>query len=336
MTLYCGIDLHSNNHVIEVIDDDDNQLLECKLPNDINTTLEVLSPLKPHLAGIAIESTFNWYWLVDGLQDHGYNIHLVHTAAVKQYEGLKHTDDQYDAFHLAHLLRLGILPTGYICPRTKRSLRDALRRRRQLVCMRSSLLISIQSQLWRSTSVRYACNAISRPAFRLPPLDSNTKFALEGHLNILNALIQQINQLEQHIKKQLTNTKDFQLLQSTTGIGPILAMTILLETGDINRFAKVGNYSSYCRCVQSQRRSNNKRKGRGNAKCGNKYLSWAFSEAAHFIVRFSPEAKRFYQRKYRRKNGIVAIRAVAHKLARAVYYMLKRQEPFDIDRLFTH
>jgi transposase len=336
MTLYCGIDLHSNNHVIEVIDDDDKRLLECKLPNDISATLDVLSPLQPHLAGIAVESTFNWYWLVDGLQDHGYTVHLVNTAAVKQYDGLKHTDDRYDAFHLAHLLRLGILPTGYICPRTKRSLRDALRRRGQLVRMHSTLLISIQSQLWRSLGERYTSNAISSPLFSLPDLDQDTTLALQTHLTVLHAISQQIRVLEKHIKKRLTKTKDFALLQSATGIGPILAMTILLETGEIQRFAKVGNYSSYCRCVKSERLSNNKRKGKGNSKCGNKYLSWAFSEAAHFLVRYSPQAKRFYERKYRHKNGIVAIRAVAHKLARAVYYMLKRQEPFDIDRIFAH
>jgi transposase len=202
--------------------------------------------------------------------------------------------------------------------------------------MHSTLLISIQSQLWRSLGERYTSNAISSPLFSLPDLDQDTTLALQTHLTVLHAISQQIRVLEKHIKKRLTKTKDFALLQSATGIGPILAMTILLETGEIQRFAKVGNYSSYCRCVKSERLSNNKRKGKGNSKCGNKYLSWAFSEAAHFLVRYSPQAKRFYERKYRHKNGIVAIRAVAHKLARAVYYMLKRQEPFDIDRIFAH
>jgi len=120
-----------------------------------------------------------------------------------------------------------------------------------------------------------------------------------------------------------------------TGIGPILGMTILLETGDIGRFHRVGQYASYCRCVKSERTSNGKKKGEGNAKSGNKYLSWAFSEAAHFAVRYEPLAKRFYERKRRRTNGIVAIRSVAHKLARAVYYMLKDQVPFDAPRLFS-
>jgi transposase len=114
----------------------------------------------------------------------------------------------------------------------------------------------------------------------------------------------------------------------------VLGLTIMLETGDIHRFPNVGDYSSYCRLVKAERLSNGKKKGAGNAKAGNKYLSWAFSEAAHFCVRYEPAAKRFYERKRQKINGIVAIRATAHKLARASYYMLKDQTPFDAKRLF--
>jgi transposase len=124
-------------------------------------------------------------------------------------------------------------------------------------------------------------------------------------------------------------------LQTIKGVGPVLALVILLETGAIQRFAKAGHYASYCRCVRSEKLSNGKKKGENNAKAGNKYLSWAFSEAAHFAVRFDPKAKRFYERKRRKTNGIVAIRAVAHKLARAVFYMLRDQVSFDADKLFA-
>jgi transposase len=119
-------------------------------------------------------------------------------------------------------------------------------------------------------------------------------------------------------------------------VGPILALTIMLETGDITRFPHVGDYASYCRLVKTERLSNGKRKGEGNRKCGNKYLSWAYSEAAHFAVRYEPLAKRFYERKQAKTNGIVAIRATAHKLARAAYYMLREQKPFEASRLFAH
>lgn len=117
MSHYCGIDLHSNNHFVVVIDDEDKRVLEKRLDNDLSLTLEVLSPFRESLHGIAVESTFNWYWLVVGLQEQGYVLHLVNTLAVKQYDGLKYSGDRHDAFHLAHLMRLGILLTGYIYPK---------------------------------------------------------------------------------------------------------------------------------------------------------------------------------------------------------------------------
>jgi transposase len=128
----------------------------------------------------------------------------------------------------------------------------------------------------------------------------------------------------------------FEVLTTIKGVGPILALTIMLETGDIGRFAQVGDYASYCRLVKAEKLSNGKRKGAGNRRCGNKYLSWAYSEAAHFAVRWQPEARRFYERKQAKTNGIVAIRALAHKLARAAYYMLREQKPFEVSRLFAH
>jgi transposase len=119
------------------------------------------------------------------------------------------------------------------------------------------------------------------------------------------------------------------------GIGEILGLTIMLETGAIGRFAKVGNYASYSRCVGSKHLTNGKLKGRGNTKNGNKYLAWAYIEAANFAVRYSPEIRRYYQRKAARTNGIVAIKTVAHKLARACYYILRDQVAFDVDRAFS-
>jgi len=141
MPLYCGIDLHSNNHVICVIDDQDVRLLEIKLDNYPGLTIRALSKYKKRLKAIAVESTFNWYWLVDALMEAGFQVELVNTAKVIQYSGLKRTNDHYDAFHLAHLMRLGILPTGYIYSKADRGLRDLLRKRIQLVRDRSSHII---------------------------------------------------------------------------------------------------------------------------------------------------------------------------------------------------
>ena len=160
MSLYCGIDLHSNNHVVVVIDEEDRRIVEKRLPNELTSTLKLLEPYREQLAGVVVESTFNWYWLVDGLMEAGFVVRLANTAAIKQYEGLKHTEDHYDAFFLAHLLRLGILPTGHIYPKDARLVRDLMRRRLSLVRSAARQLISVQSQIWRSTGVRIS----SKPA----------------------------------------------------------------------------------------------------------------------------------------------------------------------------
>lgn len=334
MALYCGIDLHSNNHVVVVIDEEDRRLMEKRLPNEITSTRALLEPYREQLAGVVVESTFNWYWLVDGLMDAGFDVKLANTAAIRQYEGLKHTEDHYDAFFLAHLLRLGILPTGHIYPRAQRAVRDLMRRRMSLVRTASKQLISAQSQIWRTTGLRVSSNQLRRADF-VPPLpEGPVQLAVTSHLTIYHALQREIERLEQAVLTAVRLRPEFEVLKTIKGVGPVLALTIMLETGDIQRFAEVGHYSSYCRCVKAERLSNGKRKGQGNAKAGNKYLSWAFSEAAHFCVRYEPAAKRFYERKKARTNGIVAIRATAHKLARASYYMLKDQVAFDAKRLF--
>ncbi len=167
-------------------------------------------------------------------------------------------------------------------------------------------------------------------------MDSYTVQAIHAGLAVYQAIQQQINMLEQSAYQAVKFTGDFKLLQTITGIGKILGLTIMLETGDIGRFAAAGNFASYCRCVDATRTSNGKKKGTGNAKAGNKYLSWAYSEAAHFAVHFEPLAQRFYERKKAKTNGIIAIRAVARKLARATWMMLKHQVPYDARLMFPN
>lgn len=329
-SLYCGIDLHSNNHVVVVINEEDKRLYEKRLSNDLSLTLKALEPFKDHLVSTIVESTFNWYWLVDGLVDHGYNVELANpTACAQQYSGLKYSDDKHDAFWLAHMRRLDILPTGYIYPPEQRAVRDMLRRRLQLVGMRSKQLTGIQTQIWRSTGVRIKSADIKKKSFTIPYLEGLLLQSAQANLTLYRAIELEIKKLEKTILEILKLAPEFAVLKTVTGVGDVLGMTIMLETGSIDRFASMGNYASYCRCVKSVRISNNKQKGKGNSKSGNKYLSWAFSEAAHFAVRYDERAKRFYNRKKSKTNGIVAIRAVAHKLARASYCMLKNQTEYD-------
>ena len=338
MKLYSGIDLHSNNHVLVVIDQKDKVLFQKRLPNDLETTLRMLKPYQKNIQSIAVESTFNWYWLVDGLMESGYPLHLVNTAAVKQYEGLKHTDDEDDAFWLAHLLRLDILPTGYIYPKEQRAIRDLLRKRCRLVQQRTALILSAMSLYTRLTGRHASSNVIKRPHAEDIYLsnmdDQNRKLEMQSSLTLIQAFEAQISTIEKVVLKQIKLIPGFMGLQSVPGIGDILSLTIMLETGDINRFATPGNYASYCRCVSSKRVSNGKKKSENNRKNGNKYLSWAFVEAANFAIRFNPRAKRFYQRKLAQRGRVVAIKATAHKLARACYYIMRDQVPFKDSMLF--
>ena len=336
MKLYCGIDLHSNNNFVCVIDANDKRLLEQKLENDAAQLLSVLKPYRKRLTGIAVESTFNWYWLVDALMDAGYHVDLVNTAAVVQYEGLKRTDDRYDAFHLAHLMRLGILPTGYIYPKAWRGLRDLMRKRMKLVQERSQHLISLKTQYQRQTGQTLPTNTIKAKSFQLPIVgDDNVQLAMQSNLYFSRILTQTIRKLEAAIMSQIKSIARFNLLKSVDGIGDVLAETIMFETGDIARFKTPGNFASYCRCVDSRRSSNGKKKGVGNRKNGNKYLAWAFIEAANKAIRYSAAAKHFYETKKRKTNNIVAMKALAHKLARACYHIMKNEEVYHPEKLFT-
>jgi transposase len=285
-----------------------------------------------------VESTYNWYWLVDGLMAAGYQVHLANPAAMQQYSGLKYTDDHSDARWLAHMLRLGVLPEGYIYPKAERAVRDLLRKRSQLVRQKTANLLSIQNLVTRNTGTALKGNALKK----LTPADLGTllpdpdlALAVQSNLAVIQCLEEQIGQIERVVTQRVKLKAAFQSLLTVRGIGQTLGLTIMLETGDIGRFASVGRFTSYCRCVGSQRMSNGKRKGQGNTKNGNKYLAWAFVEAAHFAIRFNPEVRRFYQRKQAKTNEIVALKAVAHKLARACYYILRDQVPFEVNRAFA-
>ncbi|RTZ60509.1 MAG: IS110 family transposase, partial [Gammaproteobacteria bacterium] len=245
--------------MVVVIDEKDRRVLEKRLPNDLSLTLLELAPYADSLSGVAVESTFNWYWLVDGLQEAGFSVKLVNTCAVKQYDGLKYSGDRHDAYWLAHLLRLGILPTGYIYPKEERAVRDLLRRRLFLVRSASAQLISVQSQIWRSTGIRIKSADLKRSGMELPVLDAFTRQGVESGLSVYHTLAHEISRIEQTVSDAIKLSDDYRLLQTIRGVGPILAQTIQLEVGDINRFASAGKFASYCRCVQSERVSNGKR-----------------------------------------------------------------------------
>lgn len=338
MQTYAAIDLHSNNGVLAIIDETDKILRQRKLPNNLELFVKELEPFRSSLQGVAVESTFNWYWLVDGLLSHQFPAVLVNTAAIQQYEGLKHSDDQYDAWFLAHLMRLGILPKGYIYPREQRGVRDLLRKRATLVGQRTANILSVQNLEQRNRATKVSSNEVKHlTAARVDEIYDNEDLglALKSTLKVIEVLSEQTRALEKAVLKKARLRDEFKLVLTVWGIGEILGLTIMYEAGEISRFASAGNFASYCRCVDAKRLSNGKKKADNNAKNGNKYLAWAFVEAAHFAIRYYPEAKRFYDRKAAKVNNVVAIKSLAHKLARATFHVLRDQVRFDPKKVFV-
>jgi transposase len=339
MKLYSGIDLHSNNSVLVLLDEKDRVVYERRLPNRLADILRELAPYREIIEAIAVESTYNWYWLVDGLMENGYTVKLVNTMAVKTYEGLKYTGDEHDARHLAHLLRLGILPTGYIYPKEERAVRDLLRKRGQLVECRTARILSIMSHVSRicgdGISVREVRELNEVSILSLCGGDPVRALSIQSDLKVIGCLDGEIEGIERTVLVRAKIRPEFKKLLTVDGIGPILGMTIMYEMGSPDRFSEVGHFASYARCVSSSRWSNGKKKGSGNRKNGNKYLAWAFVEAAHYAVRFNDRVRRFHQRKKAKTNGVVAVKAVAHKLARACYHVIKDQVPFDVEKAFA-
>jgi transposase len=336
-TLMAGIDLHSNNLVIGIVEAEGKRLVHQKLDCQLKKVVQFLAPYKDQLHTVAVESTYNWYWLVDGLRAAGYPVVLANPAKIDQYSGIKHADDQNDAFFLAELSRLKILPTGYIYDEQLRPVRDLLRRRMGLVHQRTALLLSFKSLFTRTTGQ-------PMPLSRLKSMDAaeakslyehpaNQLIAQLQHQHI-QALTQSIESIEKAVIKVAAHLPYYPKRKTLPGVGIILGLTITMEVGDIQRFASAGEFASYCRTVDSQRVSNGKKKADNNQKCGNKYLAWAFVEAANFAKRFDPPCRRWFDRKAAKTSTVIATKALACKLAKAAWHLMAAQSDYDEKRVF--
>lgn len=335
--LMAGIDLHGNNLVIGIVNQDGERRKHRKLECDLKQVDEFLKPMKEQLKSIAVESTYNWYWLVDGLRARGYPVHLANPAKIDQYSGIKHADDTNDAYFLAELQRLNILPIGYIYDPQLRPVRDLLRRRMNLVHQRTALMLSFKSLYTRTTGQDMSLG-------RLKSMEAAEALALYEHpANGLIARIQKehiekldqsVGSIEKVVLKCARELPCYERLNTLPGIGRILSMTITMEIGQMERFKAAGNFASYCRTVDSKRLSNNKKKGDNNQKCGNKYLAWAFVEAANFARRYDERCRRWFDRKAAKTGRVIATKALACKLAKAAWYVVSQDVDYDPKRMF--
>ena len=336
-SLFAGIDLHSNNLMIGIVDQDGQRLKHQKLDCDLQQVVRFLKPFKTRFKSLAVESTYNWYWLVDGLRALAYPIVLANPAQIEQYSGLKHADDKSDAYFLAELQRLDILPAGHIYDPLLRPVRDMLGRRLSLVHQRTALMLSFKSLYTRTTGQAMSLS-------RLKGMELAEAKTLYDHpANCLIATVQKehIEQLDQSIerieKAVLKSARElpcYKQLNTLPGIGRILGMTITMEVGEIKRFRAQSNLASYCRTVDSQRMSNGKKKGDNNGKCGNRYLAWAFVEAANFAKRYDEHCRKWFDRKAARTSNVIATKALACKLAKAAWHVMAHDTNYDPKRMF--
>ena len=341
MKIYVGIDLHSTNSYFAAVNDKGERLFHKRYSNNKDAIVLALAQIEKYgkIDSLCVESTYNWYWLVDLLQDLNYNIFLTNPSEIKQYRGLKVTNDKSDAYFLGELLRLNILPKCWICPREQRPIRDLLRTRMNLVQKRTSFKNSLSSLFARHTGAQMSYQKViqlGRKQIDQLVKDSDITFRISELCSQIYSLSASISKIEKRAEAKLRLKPEFQGLLNVPGIGKILAMVIMVETGDIKRFRKSGNYTSYCRLVSSQRTSNGKSKGSNNNKNGNKYLAWAYSEAAITLKRCSEAANRFWQRKSSKGVKVLAYKSLAAKLNKACYYVIRDNVEFSEKLLFGY
>ena len=337
---YCGVDLHARTMYLCVFDHAGKKLLHKEVPSDPGAFLDAIAPYRAGLV-IACECMFAWYWLADLCAREQIAFVLGHALYMKAIHGGKSKNDRIDAEKIADLLRGGNLPVAYVYPKGLRETRDLLRRRMFLVHKRAELVTHIQttnSQYNLPPFGKKLIYAKNRAALHVAERfeDASVKKSIEVDLALVDRYEELIGDLELYLERtvKIDDASTFYRLRSIPGVGKILALTLLYEIHDIRRFPRVGDFLSYARLVRPDHESAGKKCGFGKKKIGNAHLRWAFGEAVTLFLRESDQAKRCVARMEKKRGKGKALGILAAKLARAVYWMLRRQEPFDVQRFW--
>ena len=334
--LYAGADLHGNNVFLSVCDHDGGTVFRRRVKTNLAAVNAALDPFWDRIKVLGVESTFNWYWFVDGLREQGRNVKLGNPAKMAQYEGIKFTNYLSDADWLAEQLRTGIFPECYIYPKETRPVRDALRRRQLFVRRRTQVLLSFGSLLERYGLQSPGAAKLEKwtvADIHATGLGEWVQLQLETLLDAIHESDRLAKKIEKQVLSFVKPTDQYLRIVTLPGTGMALGMLIVLESGDFKRFPTAGDYASYCRAVKSARLSNEKKKGSNNSKNGNKYLAWAFIEAATFAARFNPRIQSWYEKKKRKSGVPKAKKALACKLAKAVWHVMNGKD-FDEKLMF--
>jgi transposase len=331
---YCGIDLHARSMYVCILSHDGEILLHRNMKAAPEPFLKAVAPYRDGLV-IAVECIFTWYWLADLCAQEGIPFVLGHALYMKAIHGGKAKNDKIDSRKIAALLRGGMLPQAYVYPAKMRATRDLLRRRTHLMRKRSELLSHVQN-----TNSQYNLPEIGKKiaykANREGVAERFDEAAVQKTIAVDLALITYYDELLTDLELYILNTakhhdaNTLYLLQTVPGIGKILSLVLLYEIHDIHRFPRVQDFASYCRLVKCAKESAGKRLGTSGKKIGNAHLKWAFSEAAALFLRNNEAGQKYLARLEKKHDKGKALTILAHKLARAVYYMLQRQTAFDM------
>jgi transposase len=336
---YCGIDLHARSMYVCILNQDGDIVVHRNLKTRPDALLQIMGPYREDIV-VAVECIFTWYWLADLCAQEGIPFVLGHALYMKAIHGGKAKNDKIDAHKIAVLLRGGMLPQAYVYPAEMRATRDLLRRRMSLMRQRAALLTHVQQ-----TNSQYNLPEIGKKiayqanregvAARFP--DPVVQKSIEVDLALLEYYDRLLTELELSLvnRAKAHNAQVFYRLHSIPGVGKILALVLLYEIHDIQRFPRVQEFVSYCRLVKCAKESAGKRYGTSGTKIGNAYLKWAFSEAAVLFLRNNPAGEKYLRRLEKKHGKGKALTILAHKLARAVYYMLKRDTAFDLDKFLN-
>jgi transposase len=336
---YCGIDLHVKTMYICILDTAGQVLVHRNVASTPEAFLEVVAPYRDELV-VAAECMFTWYWLADVCAAQGIGFVLGHALAMKAIHGGKAKNDKVDSFKIVSLLRGGLLPQAYVYPAAMRATRDLLRRRLHLVRKRGQLLAPIQN-----TRAQYNLPAFGRrlayPANRDGVREHFPEASVRKSIDVDLTLVAQydtlITDLELTIVREAKrhDADAFHRLRSVPGIGKVLALTILYEIHDITRFDRVQEFASYARLVKCQKRSGGKTLGTSGAKMGNVHLKWAFSEAAVLFLHHTKDGKKLLPTLEKKHGKGKALSILAHKIGRAVFYMLSRGTVFSPEKFLA-
>lgn len=336
---YCGIDLHAKSMYLCIIDQEGTILLHKNIKTDPDVFLKTIAPYREDIV-VAVECMFVWYWVADLCNKENISFVLGHALYMKAIHGGKAKNDKIDAYKIAVLLRGGMMPMAYVYPSGMRSTRDLLRRRTHIVRKRAELLAHVQNTNYQynlpdiEKKIAYKANRTGI-AERFP--DEAVQKSIELDLKLIDFYDSLLLRLEHElsITAKVQDADSYFRIRSIPGTGRILGMTILYEIHDIKRFPRVQDFVSYCRLVKSAKESAGKKIGTSGKKIGNVHLKWAFSEAAVLFLRRNPLAKKFRDRLARKHGNAKSMTILAHKLARAVYYILKRKEVFHMETFFA-